>query len=99
MERCRKRRPEKGFVRQIQLAKKYDKPILIHMREATKDTLDILQEYAPHKGIFHCLAAAGSNVNIVLNMGFHIAYGGPLTFKIPEVLLKCVNKFHLIDFL
>lgn len=72
---------KKGFIRQIKLAKKYDKPILIHMREATKDTLDILQEYAPHKGIFHCFSGSKETADIVLKMGFHIAYGGPLTFK------------------
>ena len=37
---------KKGFIRQIELANKYKKPILIHMRDATQDTLEILQEYA-----------------------------------------------------
>lgn len=70
-----------GFRRQIALAKRYDKPILIHMREATKDTLEILRESAPHKGIFHCFSGSLETARIVLDMGFHIAYGGPLTFK------------------
>lgn len=76
-----KKDQEAGFCRQIELAKSYGKPILIHMREATKDTLEILQRYAPHKGIFHCFSGSLETAQIVLRMGFHIAYGGPLTFK------------------
>lgn len=70
-----------GFRRQIELAKKYDCPILIHMREATKDTLDILKEYAPLKGIMHCYSGSIETANEVMKIGLHISFGGPLTFK------------------
>lgn len=70
-----------GFIRQIELAKKYHKPILIHMREATKDTLDILKEHAPLKGIFHCYSGSLETAKLAMDLGFYIAYGGPLTFK------------------
>lgn len=70
-----------GFIRQIEMALKYDKPILIHMREATKDTVDILSKYAPIKGIMHCYSGSLETAKILMKLGFYIAYGGPLTFK------------------
>lgn len=81
-----------GFRRQIELAKKYEKPILIHMREATKDTVDILKEYIPLKGIIHCYSGSYETAQELMKMGFYISYGGPLTFKnsrgAPEVAKK-----------
>lgn len=81
-----------GFIRQIKLAQKYDKPILIHMREATKDTIDILKEFAPVKGIMHCYSGSYETAEILMKLGFYIAFGGPLTFKnsrgAPEVAAR-----------
>ena len=82
----------KGFIRQLEMAKKYHIPILIHMREATKDTLDILKEHRPLQGIFHCYSGSYETAVEAMKLGFYISYGGPLTFKnsrgAPEVAEK-----------
>lgn len=70
-----------GFIRQIKLAQKYNRPILIHMREATKDTLDILKEEGPVKGIMHCYSGSKEVAMELIKIGFYISFGGPLTFK------------------
>lgn len=70
-----------GFIRQIKLAQKYSRPILIHMREATKDTLDILKEEGPIKGIMHCYSGSKEVALGLIKIGFYISFGGPLTFK------------------
>ena len=70
-----------GFIRQIKLAQKYSRPILIHMREATKDTLDILKEEGPIKGIMHCYSGSKEVALELIKIGFYISFGGPLTFK------------------
>ena len=70
-----------GFIRQIRLAQKYNKPILIHMREATKDTLDILKDMGPLKGIMHCYSGSKEVAMELIKIGFYISFGGPLTFK------------------
>ncbi len=70
-----------GFIRQLELAKKYDKPVLIHMREATQDTLDVLDKYSGHKGIIHCFSGSVEVAKQFVKMGFYISFGGPLTFK------------------
>lgn len=79
-----------GFIRQIELANRIHKPILIHMREATKDTIEILQEHSKVSGIMHCYSGSIETAKEVLKLGMYISVGGPLTFKnargLPEVI-------------
>ena len=92
-----------GFRKQLELAKKYDKPVLIHMREATKDTVDVLKKYAPLKGIIHCYSGSYETAQELMKVGFYISYGGPLTFKnsrgAPEVAksIPCDRLFVETD--
>ena len=70
-----------GFIRQIKLAQKYSRPILIHMREATKDTLDILKEEGPIKGIMHCYSGSKEVALELIKSGFYISLAGRLHLK------------------
>ena len=72
---------KRGFVRQLELAKTYQIPILIHMREATQDTLEILKQYAPIPGIMHCYSGSKEIAQELIKLGLYISFGGPLTFK------------------
>ncbi len=81
-----------GFIRQIKLANKYHKPILIHMREATQDTLNILKEYCEVPFLMHCFSGSKETAKEVMRMGGYISFAGPLTFtnarglnEVPEV--------------
>lgn len=75
-----KEKQKQLFIRQIQLANELDLPILIHMRDATFDTIEILKEY-PCKGIMHCYSGSLDSAKIILNLGYHISFAGPITFK------------------
>lgn len=68
------------FIKQIELANKLDLPILIHMREATMDTLEILKQH-PTKGIFHCYSGSVETSKEIFKMGYFVSFAGPLTFK------------------
>ena len=68
------------FIRQIELANELDLPILIHMRDATLDTIEILKEH-PCKGIMHCYSGSLETAKILVKMGYYISFAGPLTFK------------------
>lgn len=72
-----------AFIKQIELANKYDLPIVIHTREAVDDTIDILKNKieATKKGIFHCCPLNRELVKQALKMGFYISFAGPVTFK------------------
>ncbi|MBO5413667.1 MAG: TatD family hydrolase [Clostridia bacterium] len=71
------------FIRQIELANKYNLPIVIHTREAVDDTIDILKNVcnATEKGVFHCCPLNRELVKQGLNLGFYISFAGPITFK------------------
>lgn len=75
------------FVKQIELANTYGYPLLIHMRDATKDTLDILEKYHKTKFLMHCFSGSKETAQTVLRMGGYISFAGPLTFKNARGLL------------
>ena len=68
------------FVKQIMLAKEYKLPIVIHTRDATKDTIDILKKFNI-KGIIHCFSGSIETAREYINMGFYLGIGGVVTFK------------------
>ncbi len=66
---------------QIKLAKRYDLPIIIHMREGTQVTYETLKAHAPLKGVMHCYSGSAEMASSFLDLGLHIGLGGPVTFK------------------
>ena len=68
------------FIKQIMLAKEYKLPIVIHTRDATKDTIDILKKFNI-KGIIHCFSGSLETAREYINMGFYLGIGGVVTFK------------------
>ena len=86
-----KEKQHKILRHQLSLAEKYNKPVIIHSREATKDTIDILKEYPNVKGDIHCFSGSFETAEIYLKMGYYIGVGGVLTFKnanIKDVIVK-----------
>jgi TatD DNase family protein len=68
------------FVRQLKLAREAGKPIVIHTREAWADTMRILREHYAGAGIFHCFTGGPVEAQEALDFGFHLSFGGVLTF-------------------
>lgn len=68
---------------QIALAKRVKLPIVIHNREAHEDTIRILKEENAGEvgGIMHAFSGSWETAKICLDMGFHLSFGGPVTFK------------------
>ncbi|MDE6580083.1 MAG: TatD family hydrolase [Ruminiclostridium sp.] len=71
----------KFFRRQIVLAKEMDLPIIIHSREATEDTMNILRELKPEKAVMHCFSGSPETAKELVAMGLYISFTGVLTFK------------------
>ena len=70
------------FRKQIELSIQCDLPMIIHMRDATQDTYQILKEYAPHvRGVMHCYSGSLEMAEEFMKLGFYISLGGPVTFK------------------
>jgi TatD DNase family protein len=69
------------FAAQLVLSAKAKKPIVIHTREAWDDTLAMMREHGlPHGGIMHCFTGGPGEAEQALQLGFHLSFGGILTF-------------------
>lgn len=68
------------FIKQIELAKSINKPILVHSRDAIQDTYNIMKEHKT-KGLLHCFPGSIEMANEFTKLGYYIALGGPCTFK------------------
>jgi len=69
------------FTRQLALARAAGKPIVIHTREAWDDTLAVIREQGlPFGGIMHCFTGSPQEAGQALDLGFHVSFGGILTF-------------------
>jgi TatD DNase family protein len=70
------------FLRQIVLAKKLKKPIIIHDREAHGDLLALVKQEADGlTGVFHCFSGSMEMAREVLAIGFYLSFAGPVTFN------------------
>ena len=71
------------FLRQMELAHEMKLPMIVHSREAAKDTLDMVIAAKPLElsGIIHCYSYSVEQAREYLNMGYYIGIGGVLTFK------------------
>ena len=95
--------PDKGiqkkwFVAQLDLARRLKLPVIIHSRDAAKDTLDIMKaEHAEDiGGVIHCFSYGVEMAREYLNMGYYIGIGGVLTFKNAKKLIE-VAEYAPLD--
>ena len=80
------------FIKQIELANKYQLPIVIHTRDAVNDTLQILKENnVIKKGIFHCCPLNRELVKEALKLGYYISLSGVITFKNAKNAEEIIN--------
>ena len=90
-----------AFSRQIDLAKKYYMPIVIHQRECFDDAFEIVRQKNDNllKGIFHCFTGTIEEANKIISLGgFKLGIGGAVTYKkstLPEVL-KQIDMKHIV---
>ncbi|RYG50525.1 MAG: TatD family deoxyribonuclease, partial [Chitinophagaceae bacterium] len=72
-----------AFRRQIVWALKYDLPIAIHSRNATRECIEVLKEFPEKKvkGIFHCFGGSPQEAEDIINLGMYLGIGGVVTYK------------------
>jgi TatD DNase family protein len=71
------------FARQLEIAGEFQKPIVIHTREAWEDTLAQVEDLR-YGGIMHCFTGDAAQARQALDRGFHLSFGGVLTFPKAE---------------
>ena len=70
-----------SFEHQLHLAGKYNRPVIVHSREAWKDTMDILSRMKPLRGIMHCFPGDAAMAREALELDFFISFAGNVTYK------------------
>jgi len=82
------------FLDQIELANKYNKPLIVHIRDASSDSLEILLSHPLKKGgVLHCYNASESLLK--LKDSFYYGIGGVVTFKNAKKLINVYPKIPL----
>jgi TatD DNase family protein len=89
------------FMKQLLFAKEINLPVVIHSREAKKDTLDIVMESGVRKGVFHCFSGDMDMAEKAMGMGFYISIAGPVTFRnaknLKEVAKVIPDDYLLVE--
>ena len=77
-----------AFRKHIRVAKKLNKPIIIHTRDAQEDTLNIMREEGAEEvgGVLHCFTESWEMAEQAIAMGFYISFSGIVTFKNAKAL-------------
>lgn len=91
-----KRKQKEVFIAQINLAIEYQKPLIVHIRDASLDSLEILSNFAPKLkgGILHCFNA-DFQLLALAKFNFYYGIGGVLTFKNSRKLVEIIPKIPL----
>lgn len=83
------------FEEQLDLAQEKGLPVVIHSREATEDTMNILSKRGNVSGVMHCFSGSAETAKQVLALGMNISFTGVLTFKNARKAVEALNVVPL----
>ena len=83
------------FRQQLRLAESVNKPVIIHSRDASQETFDIIKSSPVRRGVIHCYSGAWQMAKDYVDMGFFIGVGGVVTFSNAKKLVEVVDKIPI----
>jgi TatD DNase family protein len=89
-----KNKQQKWLKRQLELAEKYKKPIIVHSRDAIQDTFDILTKYNV-RGSIHCYSGSVEMAREFVKKGYYIGVGGTITYSNSKRLAEVIKDIDL----
>ena len=89
-----KDRQKEVFKRQLDIARKYNKPVIVHSRECIQDTYDILK-VSNVVGIMHCYSGSVEMAREFIKIGFYLGIGGVSTFKNASRLVDVIKEIPM----
>jgi len=69
------------FIKQMELARRLDIPVIIHDRDAHGDCMDVIRGFPEVTGIFHSYSGSGEMAKELIERGWYISFSGPITYK------------------
>ena len=82
------------FTRQLEIAEKYNKPIVVHSRDSIQDTYNILSNYKL-KGSIHCFSGSVEMAKLFTKLGYKLGVGGIITYKNAKNIKEVVKNIDL----
>ena len=82
------------FKKQLDIAKKHNKPIIVHSRDAIQDTYNLLKEYNL-KGSLHCFSSSLEMARDFIKLGYFIGVGGVVTYKNAKNIVNVIENIDL----
>ena len=85
------------FIRQLELAKEENLPVVIHSRDAARDTFEIMRDVhaGSTQGVIHCYSGSVEMAWEYVKLGYYLGIGGVVTFKNSKVLKRVVEEIPL----
>lgn len=80
------------FIKQLEIAKQCDLPVVIHSRNSADVILEILKKHKGIKGVMHCYSEHEELLESFIDLGFYIGIGGVVTFKNAKVVLDIAKR-------
>lgn len=96
-EEAVRKKQQHWFIRQLELARECSLPVVIHSREAAKDTMQIMKQAHAEEieGVMHCFSYSPEIAKELVKMGYYIGVGGVITFKNARKLIETVEQIPL----
>lgn len=91
---CDKDQQKNIFKRQLEIASKYHKPVIVHSRDCIQETYDILKMYHV-KGIMHCYSGSFEMAKEFCKLGFKLGIGGICTFKNASKIIEVIKEIPI----
>jgi TatD DNase family protein len=86
-----------AFIEQLLIAKQYNKPIIIHTRDAHQDTYTMLskEKIGQAGGVLHCYSGSSEMARLYLELGLQLSFTGSITFQNADKLRKVAAEIPL----
>ena len=83
------------FTAQLQLARDFDLPVILHARRAVDEVIATIKRFAPLRGVVHSYSGSAEQARQLWNLGFFIGLGGPITYERAHRLRSLVATMPL----
>lgn len=86
---------KKWFIEQLKMAKKFNLPVLLHIRDAFDDAYQIVRAEGITKGILHCFTGTNEIAQKFIKLGFYVSFAGNVTYKNAKDLQEVVKHIPI----
>lgn len=80
---------------QLDLAQRYKVPVIIHSRDAARETLEILKKFPRVRGVIHCFSYGYDEMKAFQDLGWYISFAGNVTYKSSQALREALKEVDI----